>query len=334
MKRGPKQFTHRYRWLSQVPLRDGKDALKVNWFEIEIRGPAGELTYRNSLVTDLPVNRETVAELAACGRTRWKIENETFNVLKTQGYHLEHSYGHGKQNLAALLVTFNLLAFAFHTVCDQAEHLWRLARTKAGSRAQFFGRLAAIASFDLSLMGRPPADTGLRQAATPAALITASPHSTRHPPPANPWMINTNVKMRIAAQHMLACPAKRGQAVRSLQFRQHRGKHRMQQRRRDWVQHIADMVVARNPSQSEQALAVRPSVALPQLTLMRQEGRDLHKEHRERGHPDIGDRIDRVHPPALVGERLAALAQAAEKGLEVFHPLVESYPAPVSEPSI
>jgi Transposase DDE domain len=147
MKRGPKQFTHRYRWLSQVPLRDGKDALKVNWFEIEIRGPAGELTYRNSLVTDLPVNRDTVAELAACGRTRWKIENETFNVLKTQGYHLEHSYGHGKQNLAALLVTFNLLAFAFHTVCDQAEHLWRLARTKAGSRAQFFGRLAAIASF-------------------------------------------------------------------------------------------------------------------------------------------------------------------------------------------
>jgi hypothetical protein len=135
-------------------------------------------------------------------------------------------------------------------------------------------------------------------------------------------------------QHMLACPAKRGQAVRSLQFRQHRGKHRMQQRRRDWVQHIADMVVARNPSQSEQALAVRPSVALPQLTLMRQEGWALHKEHRERGHPDIGDRIDRVHPPALVGERLAALAQAAEKGLEVFHPLVESYPAPVSEPYI
>jgi hypothetical protein len=88
-----------------------------------------------------------VAELAACGRTRWKIENETFNVLKIQGYHVEHSYGHGKQNLAALLVILNLLAFAFHTVCDQAEHLWQLARTKAGSRAQFFGRLAAIAIF-------------------------------------------------------------------------------------------------------------------------------------------------------------------------------------------
>ena len=27
---------------------------------------------------------DTVAELAACGRARWKIENETFNVLKTK----------------------------------------------------------------------------------------------------------------------------------------------------------------------------------------------------------------------------------------------------------
>ena len=30
-----------------------------------------------------------------CARTRWKIENETFNVLKQHGYHLEHSFGHG-----------------------------------------------------------------------------------------------------------------------------------------------------------------------------------------------------------------------------------------------
>ena len=73
-----------------------------------------------------------------------KIENETFNVLKTDGYNLEHNFGHGKQNLAALLVTLNLLAFAFHTVCDQTEPLWRLARSKTSSRVQFFNRLAAI----------------------------------------------------------------------------------------------------------------------------------------------------------------------------------------------
>ena len=92
-----------------MPLRDGRDALTVNWLEIEVRNPAGQVTYRNSFFTDLPVDRDTVAELAACGRARWKIENETFNVLKISRYHLEHSFGHSKQNLPALLVTLNLL---------------------------------------------------------------------------------------------------------------------------------------------------------------------------------------------------------------------------------
>lgn len=92
------------------------------------------------------MNRANVVALAASGRSRWKVENETFNVLKTGGYHLEHNYGHGKKNLSALLVTLNLLAFAFHTVCDQTEKTWRMARTKAGSRAQFFGRLIAATS--------------------------------------------------------------------------------------------------------------------------------------------------------------------------------------------
>jgi hypothetical protein len=35
-KRGKSKIVHRYRWIHDVPLRDGKDALKVNWFEIEI----------------------------------------------------------------------------------------------------------------------------------------------------------------------------------------------------------------------------------------------------------------------------------------------------------
>ena len=60
-------------------------------------------------------HRGNVAELAACGRARWKIENETFNVLKTNGYNLEHNFGHGKKTLASILVTLNLLAFGFHT---------------------------------------------------------------------------------------------------------------------------------------------------------------------------------------------------------------------------
>jgi hypothetical protein len=147
VRRGKQRFVHRYRWLRDVPLRDGRDALAVNWFEIEIINAKRETTYRNSFVTDLPVGPDTVVELAACGRARWKIENETFNVLKNKGYNLEHSFGHGKQNLSAILVSLNLLAFAIHTVCDIGDELWRAARTKLGPRYNFFAKLAAITTY-------------------------------------------------------------------------------------------------------------------------------------------------------------------------------------------
>ncbi len=95
IKRGRHRDLYRYRWLNDVPLRDGADALTVNWLCIEIVNPAGKVTYRNSFITDLAVDRDNVAELAACGRARWKIENESFNTLKTKGYNLEHNFGHG-----------------------------------------------------------------------------------------------------------------------------------------------------------------------------------------------------------------------------------------------
>jgi hypothetical protein len=79
--------TYRYQWLCDVPLRGDAKAMTVNWLMIEILDADGEVTYRNSFITDMPVNRENVAELAACGRARWKIENEGFNTLKTKGYH-------------------------------------------------------------------------------------------------------------------------------------------------------------------------------------------------------------------------------------------------------
>ena len=144
VRRGKQHFIYRYRWLHDVPLRDSNDALMVNWLEIEIINNKGETTYRNSFITDLPISSDNVIELAACGRARWKIENETFNVLKNKGYNLEHSFGHGQQNLSAILVSLDLLAFAMHTVCDIGDKLWRNARVKLGPRYNFFSKLAAI----------------------------------------------------------------------------------------------------------------------------------------------------------------------------------------------
>ena len=147
-KRG-KRTTTVYRWLTAVPLRATEDAIAVNWFSIEIFNDKGKRTYHNSFVTDLAVSADTVAELAACGRARWKIENETFNVLKTGGYNLEHSFGHGKETLANVLVALNLLAFAFHTAAYLAVLAWRAAVIARGPKYRFFEHLRTITTYVL-----------------------------------------------------------------------------------------------------------------------------------------------------------------------------------------
>jgi hypothetical protein len=146
-KEGGKKLTYRYRWFSQAPLRDGKDALSVNWIGLTISDAKGKTTYEGAFVTSLEVSRETVAEIAACARARWKIENESFNILKNNGYHLEHNFGHGKQNLAMLFAAMNLLAFAMHTVCDCLEDLWGKAREAKRSRKRFFEHIRTITAY-------------------------------------------------------------------------------------------------------------------------------------------------------------------------------------------
>jgi len=147
VKQGARFVTHRYRWMEGVPIRDGTDALLVNWLEIEIVDPAGKITYRNSFVTDLPVNMANVAAVAAGGRARWKIENENFNIMKNNGYNLEHNFGHGKQHLAAVLATMNLIAFATHTVTNLLDTGWALARKAIGARRRLFEDLRSITTY-------------------------------------------------------------------------------------------------------------------------------------------------------------------------------------------
>ena len=72
--------------------------------------------HKNAFVTDHVITPENVELIVRCGRARWKIENENNNVLKTQGYHFEHNYGHGKTHLSGVLTTLILIAFLFHTL--------------------------------------------------------------------------------------------------------------------------------------------------------------------------------------------------------------------------
>ena len=139
---------HTYRFVNEVPLRAGLDALKVNWCELTTRHETtGKVIYRNAWATSHEISLTTVKAIVLAGRTRWKVENENNNVLKTKGYHFEHNFGHGNQHLAAFLLTLNLLAFLFHTVLDLADAKYKLLRTKLRVRKTFFDDLRALTHY-------------------------------------------------------------------------------------------------------------------------------------------------------------------------------------------
>ena len=138
--------TYAYRWVNGVPLAEGADALKVNWFELTVTGPKGEL-YHNGWITDWKITEQNVAGLAAAARARWKIENENNNTLKTKGYHLEHNFGHGKKHLSSFLAALNILAFLFHTVLDFTDEHYRLIRLTLPSRETFFQDVRALSRY-------------------------------------------------------------------------------------------------------------------------------------------------------------------------------------------
>jgi len=139
--------TFRYRWIENVPLRDGKDAMLVNWIGFQILDAKGKVKYTMAWVTSLPVSKRNVVEIVACGRARWKIENESFNVMKNHGYELAHNFGHGKQFLAMVMAAFNLLAFAWHSVFDLLEPPWQAAREAAAKRTRFFTSVVTLTAF-------------------------------------------------------------------------------------------------------------------------------------------------------------------------------------------
>jgi hypothetical protein len=99
---------------------------------------------KTECITNHRLTVDNVVAVAQAGRGRWKIENENNNVLKTQGYHLEHNFGHGKQYLAAFLLSLNLLAFLFHTVLEWSDEQYAVLRRVLARRQTFFQDIQAL----------------------------------------------------------------------------------------------------------------------------------------------------------------------------------------------
>ncbi len=75
------------RYINDVLLRSGDDALSVNWFDITVvNATTGAQLYHNSCITNHRLAADNVLDVAQSGRGRWKIENENNNGLKPKGY--------------------------------------------------------------------------------------------------------------------------------------------------------------------------------------------------------------------------------------------------------
>ena len=130
---GAREKTYTYRLVHQVPLAL-ESAVRVNYLEVWERNLGGELLYHNSWITDLEVDATNVAMVVQIGRTRWKIENEQFNVHKNHGYELTHNYGHGQQTLSMVFYLLNLLAYVTHVLLALGDRLYQRCRTQESHR--------------------------------------------------------------------------------------------------------------------------------------------------------------------------------------------------------
>jgi hypothetical protein len=133
---------HRFSFINQMPLNKSNPDILVNFVEYwEI---SKDKTQHFSWVTDFTITKLTVFAIMRAGRARWKVENETYNTLKNQGYHFEHNFGHGKKNLSVVFATLMMLAFLVDQVQHLACELFSAVLDKKGSRKRLWEHMRAL----------------------------------------------------------------------------------------------------------------------------------------------------------------------------------------------
>jgi hypothetical protein len=136
------EFSYKLQFVNDIPLNDSHSDLNVNFLEVWVQDKSGTV-YHNTWVTDIPITMNNVYRLYQGGRAKWKIENETFNTLKNQGYHFEHNYGHGNKHLSTVFALLMFLAFFIDQIQQSCCGLFQAALVKMKSKIRLWGRMRA-----------------------------------------------------------------------------------------------------------------------------------------------------------------------------------------------
>jgi len=144
MRVGKNDYTFRY--VNDIPLNHTPHAPRVNFIEAEWAEVEGKKITKGycAWVTSHRITKENVYEIMKGGRCRWKIENETFNTLKNQGYQFEHNFGHGKKHLHTVFAFLMMLAFMIDQIQEAACGLFQAAMKSMKSRRAFWERMRSF----------------------------------------------------------------------------------------------------------------------------------------------------------------------------------------------
>lgn len=138
------------KYANDLVLNGSNPDIKVNFIHFEEHDlKTGKVKIFN-WITDIIIDATNYKKIVKVGRSRWKIENETFNTLKNQGYNYEHNYGHGEHNLATNFSILMMLAFLFDQIQQAVNKTFRVARTTAGSKIDLWEDIRKI--FDMVLV--------------------------------------------------------------------------------------------------------------------------------------------------------------------------------------
>jgi hypothetical protein len=133
-----------FEYVNKVPLNDTYPDLLVNFFQYEETNLQTGEKKQCSWITNIKITINNVFKLMKAGRAKWKIENETFNTLKNQGYCFEHNFGHGNKNLTSVFAMLMILAFFI----DQAQELlctyFQEALKKAGRKIRLWEKMIEL----------------------------------------------------------------------------------------------------------------------------------------------------------------------------------------------
>jgi len=124
---------HQVWYSNNFALNESSGDVRVNVMMYEKVAKNGKVT-RFSWATSIKLYWRNIKKLIRAARSRWKIENQTFNTLKNQGYHFEHNFGHGFKYLSTFLANLMLLAFQIDQIyqaCSKPfNDIWKKAKTK------------------------------------------------------------------------------------------------------------------------------------------------------------------------------------------------------------